>query len=157
MSNSNGLLLKRKSAKRSQRSRLDWRANDNVVRASLVENVVRRLLVAPYRSGTLGLRPPCQETWTTLRKRYLHPCITTLSRYKTRLAKQARDAPVPTLKKVPILLAAGEDEREEYNEFIRWIYWARHLSSMMDLCESASATNVRLEQKLRYEYAKQKA
>uniref|UniRef100_A0AAV1V101 Uncharacterized protein n=1 Tax=Peronospora matthiolae TaxID=2874970 RepID=A0AAV1V101_9STRA len=42
-----------------------------------------------------------------LRERYLEPHLTTQSQYKARLDMQARGAPVPPIKGVPILLFAG--------------------------------------------------
>ena len=46
---------------------------------------------------------------------------------------------------------------EEDNEFIRWVHRARHPSRVLALRDSASVTNVRLESKLRYEYANRKS
>ena len=80
-----------------------------------------------------------------------------LSRHKSQLERKTQRAPVIAIKGVPILLALGENECEEDNEFIRWVHRARHLSSMIALWSSASAADVRLERKLRYEYAKLKA
>ena len=77
-----------------------------------------------------------------------------LNRYKTRLDQQARGAPVVALKGVPILFATGEEKCEEDNEFIRWVHRARHLSSMTAHRASANASDVRLERKLHYDYAK---
>uniref|UniRef100_M4BBE9 Uncharacterized protein n=1 Tax=Hyaloperonospora arabidopsidis (strain Emoy2) TaxID=559515 RepID=M4BBE9_HYAAE len=92
-----------------------------------------------------------------LRERYLEPSLTTQSQYKARLELQARGAPVPPIKGVPILLFAGETKDEEDNEFIRWVHRTRRLSSMYALRASVSVADVRLERKLRYDYAKLKA
>ena len=51
-------------------------------------------------------------------------------------------------------LSAGESKDEEYNEFIRWVHRTRRLSSMYALRASVSVADVRLERKLRYDYAK---
>ena len=64
---------------------------------------------------------------------------------------------MPTLKGVPILLSAGEDEIKENNAFVRWVHRVRRPSSMYALRASASVADVRLERKLRYDYAKSKA
>uniref|UniRef100_M4C2A6 Uncharacterized protein n=1 Tax=Hyaloperonospora arabidopsidis (strain Emoy2) TaxID=559515 RepID=M4C2A6_HYAAE len=92
-----------------------------------------------------------------LRERYLEPSLTTQSQHKARLELQARGAPVPPIKGVPILLSAGETKDEEDNEFIRWVHRTRRLSSMYALRASVSVADVRLERKLRYDYAKLKA
>ena len=111
---------------------------------------------------TWGINPEATTpeelaTRKALRERYLEPCITTQSQYKARLTSQARGASVPSMKGVPILLFAGEDEMEEDNAFVRWVHRTRRLSSMYALRASASAAGVRLERKLRYDYAKLKA
>ena len=79
---------------------------------------------------------------TPLCERYLQPCVTTLRCYQTHLARLERSASVSTVKGIYILLATGEDESEEDNEFIRWIQPTRYLSSMMALLASASAADV---------------
>ena len=58
---------------------------------------------------------------------------------------------------MPILLFSGELSEEECNQFIRWVYRTRHLSSVLSLRASASMADVRLERNMRYEYAKLKA
>ena len=55
---------------------------------------------------------------TALCQRCLKPCVTTLNCYKTRLNRQAQGASVPILKRVPILLVAGEDEGKYDNEIV---------------------------------------
>ena len=49
-------------------------------------------------------------------ERYLEPSLITQSQYKARLELQARGAPVPPIKGVPILLFAGEKKDEEDND-----------------------------------------
>ena len=46
---------------------------------------------------------------------------------------------------------------EEDNDFIRWVHRTRRLSSIYALRASVSVADVRLERKLRYDYAKIKA
>ena len=79
------------------------------------------------------------------------------NRNRSRLERQAWDAPVIAIHGIPILLAPGEDEGEDNIEFIRWVHRARRLSSMMALRASENAVDIRLERKLRFEYAKLKA
>uniref|UniRef100_M4BAS7 Uncharacterized protein n=1 Tax=Hyaloperonospora arabidopsidis (strain Emoy2) TaxID=559515 RepID=M4BAS7_HYAAE len=73
------------------------------------------------------------EIGQTLRERYLEPYMTTQSQYKARIEMQARGAPLPPIKGVPILLSAGETTDEEDNDFIRWVHRTRRLSSMYAL------------------------
>uniref|UniRef100_A0AAV1TGZ3 Uncharacterized protein n=1 Tax=Peronospora matthiolae TaxID=2874970 RepID=A0AAV1TGZ3_9STRA len=92
-----------------------------------------------------------------LREMYLEPHRTTQSQYKARLDMQARGTPVPPIKGIPILLLAGETVSEEDNAFVHWVHYVRRLSNSFVLRASAHAADVRLERKLRYDYAKLKA
>ena len=74
----------------------------------------------------------------------------TLNRYKTRLDRQARGAPVVTLNGVLSLLSTGEDECEENIEFIRWVHRARHLSSLMAIRDSTGVADVQLKREILY-------
>ena len=89
---------------------------------------------------------------TALRARLLHTTFMSVNRYRTRLKRQARGAPVAAINGIPILIAQGENDCEEDNELIRSVHRARHLSSMMALRASVNAADVRLERKLRFEY-----
>ena len=73
-----------------------------------------------------------------------------------RLNTQARGAPVPPIKGIPILLLPGETEDEEESAFVRWVHRVRRLCSMYSLRASADLADVRLERKLRYDYSKLK-
>uniref|UniRef100_A0AAV1TDY4 Uncharacterized protein n=1 Tax=Peronospora matthiolae TaxID=2874970 RepID=A0AAV1TDY4_9STRA len=92
-----------------------------------------------------------------LRERYLETHRTTQSQYKARLDMQARGTPVPPIKGIPILFLAGETVSEEDNAFVHWVHYVRRLSNSFALRVSAHAADVRLERKLRYDYAKLKA
>ena len=92
-----------------------------------------------------------------LRARYLTPHVTTVREYQDRLNSYARRQSVPALKEVPIVLHPGEDIEEDDRMFIRWAHRARRLSSMDALRASAAVVNVRLERKLRFDFAKLKA
>ena len=61
-----------------------------------------------------------------------------VNRYRDRLERQARGEPVAAINSIPILIAHGENDCEEDNEFIRWVHRARRLSSMMALRASAN-------------------
>ena len=80
-----------------------------------------------------------------------------VNRYGTRLERQGRGSPVTAINGIPILIAHGESECEEDNEFIRWVYRACRLSSMLALRAITNAADSRLERNLRFEYAKLKA
>uniref|UniRef100_A0AAV1UEQ8 Uncharacterized protein n=1 Tax=Peronospora matthiolae TaxID=2874970 RepID=A0AAV1UEQ8_9STRA len=67
---------------------------------------------------------------------------------------QARGAPVPLIKGIPILLLAGETVSEEDDAFVHWVHYVRRLINIFALKASAHAADVRLERKLRYNYAK---
>ena len=84
-----------------------------------------------------------------LNERYLEPFLTTQGQYKAHLESLARGISVRPINGVPILLFAGELPEEEDNQFIRWVYRTRHLSSVLSLRESASVADVRLERNLR--------
>ena len=92
-----------------------------------------------------------------LRERYLELSLTTRSQYKARLEMQECGAPVPPIKGVPIILSEGETADEEDDAFSRWVHRTRLLGSMYALRANANVADVRLERKLRYDYAKLKA
>ena len=154
-------IAKEDSAQRRSRSKATLQdQRDYVFKPLSVEDRLKEASRGTLRGWTIGpeaTTPDDIAKRTALRERYLTPLRTTQSLYKARLAKQARGAPVPTLKGIPILLFANETESEEDNDFIHWVHRVRRLSSMWALRASASAADVRLERKLRYEYAKLKA
>ena len=87
-----------------------------------------------------------------LHERYLEPFLTPQGQYKSHLEILARSVSVRPIKRVPILLFAGELPEEKDNQFIRWVYYKRHLSSMTALRASDDAmlvwneTSVRIRQ-----------
>uniref|UniRef100_A0AAV1UW44 Uncharacterized protein n=1 Tax=Peronospora matthiolae TaxID=2874970 RepID=A0AAV1UW44_9STRA len=70
---------------------------------------------------------------------------------------QERGAPAPPIKSIPIILFTGETLSEEDDAFVRWVHHVRRLSNMFTLRASDNVAGVRLERKLRYDYAKLKA
>ena len=81
----------------------------------------------------------------------LQPSIMSVNRYRSRLERKARGAPVTAIHGIPILLTPIDNECNGDNEFIRWVHRAHHLSSMMALRASANATDDRRERKLRFD------
>ena len=78
--------------------------------------------VAPSRgwfSGPEAATPSEIAARTTLRARILQPTFMSVNRYRARLERQAWGAPVAAINDIPILLAHGENDCEEDNEFIR--------------------------------------
>ncbi|CAI5733685.1 unnamed protein product [Peronospora destructor] len=125
-----------------------------------VEERIRQTTGRSLATWAIGAEPTSSDEVASrqaLRERYLQPHLTTQSQYKLRLDTQARGAPVPPMKGIPILLFAGESQEEEDNAFVRWVHRKRHLSSVLALRASADVADVRLERKLRYDYAKLKA
>ena len=77
----------------------------------------------------------------------------TVSDYLDRLTEQARGASVSTLNAVPVVLLHNERESDEDMAFVRWVHRTRRLPSITALRASFSKADVRLERKLRYEFA----
>ena len=92
-----------------------------------------------------------------LREGHLTPEATTISEYQIKLTEQESGASVLKQRTIPVVLYPGNSEAENDNTFTRWSYRARRLPSMNALRASASKADVRLERKLRYEFAKLKA
>ena len=89
--------------------------------------------LATWTISPVAASPEEVASCQALLERYLEPYLTTQSQYKERLEMQARSAPVPPIKDVPILSFAGETTDEEDNDFIRWVHRTRRLSSMYAL------------------------
>uniref|UniRef100_A0AAV1UGQ1 Uncharacterized protein n=1 Tax=Peronospora matthiolae TaxID=2874970 RepID=A0AAV1UGQ1_9STRA len=136
------------------------RQRDYVFTPPSVEERLRQAAGQTLATWVIGHGPKTPEevvSCQALRERYLEPHLTTQSQYKARLDMQARGAPVPPMKGIPILLLADETASEEDDAFVHWVHYVRRLSNIFALRASAHAADVRLERKLRYDYAKLKA
>uniref|UniRef100_A0AAV1UN73 Uncharacterized protein n=1 Tax=Peronospora matthiolae TaxID=2874970 RepID=A0AAV1UN73_9STRA len=136
------------------------RQRDCVFTLPSVEERLRQAAGQTLATWVIGHGPKTPEevvSCQALHERYLEPHLTTQSQHKARLDMQARDAPVPPIKGIPLLLLAGETVSEEDDAFAHWVHYVRRLSNMFDLRASTYAADVRLERKLRYDYAKLKA
>uniref|UniRef100_A0AAV1TMG5 Uncharacterized protein n=1 Tax=Peronospora matthiolae TaxID=2874970 RepID=A0AAV1TMG5_9STRA len=91
-----------------------------------------------------------------LRERYLTPQITTKQVYLARLNDQARNASVPAMRTVPVVLLPGESEQDDDDEFVRWVHH-RQYGNMNTIRASGDEHHVRLERTLRFDFAKLKA
>uniref|UniRef100_A0AAV1TRQ9 Uncharacterized protein n=2 Tax=Peronospora matthiolae TaxID=2874970 RepID=A0AAV1TRQ9_9STRA len=136
------------------------RQRDYVFTSPSVEERLRQAAGQTLATWVIGHGPKTPEevvSFQALRERYLKPHLTTQSQYKAHLDMQARGAPIPPIKGIPILLLAGETVSEEDDAFVHWVHYVRRLSNIFALRASAHAADVRLERKLRYDYAKLKA
>uniref|UniRef100_A0AAV1UXX0 Uncharacterized protein n=1 Tax=Peronospora matthiolae TaxID=2874970 RepID=A0AAV1UXX0_9STRA len=136
------------------------RQRDYVFTPPSVEERLRQAAGQTLATWVIGHGPKTPEevvSCQALRERYLEPHLTNQSQYKARLDMQARGAPVPPMKGIPILLLAGETASEEDDAFVHWVHYVRRLSNIFALRANAHAADVRLERKLRYDYAKLKA
>ena len=79
------------------------------------------------------------------------------SQCKARFVKQGHGVPLPVIRGISVPLGKGDLAAEGDNAFIRSVHRARHLSSMVSLRASENLADVRLERKLRYNFAKLKA
>ena len=114
-------------------------------------------LAVPYRVGSLGHRPrPLARS--LCEQHFAHGYCTPLSCRRTDIGHdwnvKRGEHHVAVINGIPILIAPGENDCKENNEFIRWVHRARRLSSMIALRASANAADVRLERKLRFECVK---
>ena len=83
---------------------------DYVFTPSSLEERLRQTTGQSLASWTIGNVAASAEEGASgqvLRERYLEPSLTTRRQYKARFELQARGAPVPPIKGVPILLLAG--------------------------------------------------
>ena len=77
--------------------------------------------------------------------------------YRKRLKGQARGGSVPSMKTIPVVLAPGEYAYEDDMLFRSWVHKTRRLRNLDNLQESFLEKDVRVERRLRFGFAKQKA
>ncbi|EGZ30358.1 hypothetical protein PHYSODRAFT_468157 [Phytophthora sojae] len=94
---------------------------------------------------------------TSLRERLLTPQSTTVAEYRERLRLQAQQKSVPAMRTHPVALSPEEDSIEYEAQFESWAEHSRKLSSMDALRASFSEVEVRVERKLRFDFAKVRA
>ncbi|EGZ13122.1 hypothetical protein PHYSODRAFT_510933 [Phytophthora sojae] len=94
---------------------------------------------------------------TSLRERLLTPQSTTVAEYRERLRLQAQQKSVPAMRTYPEVLSPGEDSIEYEAQFESWAEHSRKISSMNALRASFSEVDVRIERKLRFDFAKVRA
>uniref|UniRef100_M4C4B7 Uncharacterized protein n=1 Tax=Hyaloperonospora arabidopsidis (strain Emoy2) TaxID=559515 RepID=M4C4B7_HYAAE len=113
--------------------------------------------LASWTIGPAAKTPEEVEAGRVLRERYLVPYVMTPSQYKAKRLDQGHGVPVLLIRGIPVLLDVGELASEEDNAFIRWVHKARRLISINTLGASADKADVRLERKLRYDFAELRA
>ncbi|EGZ12528.1 hypothetical protein PHYSODRAFT_336951 [Phytophthora sojae] len=82
---------------------------------------------------------------------------TTVAEYCERLRLQAQQKSVPAMRTYPVVLSPGEDSIEYEAQFESWAKHSRKLSSMDALRASFNEVDVRIERKLRFDFAKVRA
>ncbi|KAG2890239.1 hypothetical protein PC117_g24511 [Phytophthora cactorum] len=93
----------------------------------------------------------------TLRERFLTQQVTTPQEYRERLQQQLHGQPVPAMRTVPVIIRPGEATTAYEAQFQNWVERARRLPSYEALRASFSETDIRLERRLRLDFAKLKA
>ncbi|EGZ05120.1 hypothetical protein PHYSODRAFT_534699, partial [Phytophthora sojae] len=84
----------------------------------------------------------------------LTPQSTAVAEYRERLRLQAQQKSVLAMRTYPGVLSPGEDSIEYEAQFESWTEHTRKLSSMDALRASSSEVDVRIERKLRFDFAK---
>ncbi|KAG3170929.1 hypothetical protein PI124_g11587 [Phytophthora idaei] len=93
----------------------------------------------------------------TLCERFLTQQVTTPQEYRERLQQQLHGQPVPATRTVPVVVRPGEATTAYEAQFQNWVERARRLPSYEALRASFSETDIRLERRLRLDFAKLKA
>ena len=131
MSSSNNKLLAKNAPSVGQRPWSTWPNRETMSFGHpQMRNASKRRMDNPYRNESYGpeaTTPSEIAALTALRTRLLQPSFMSVNRYRSRMERQARGVPVVSIHGIPILLASGENECKENNEFIRWVQRTRHL------------------------------
>nr|CCA27704.1 conserved hypothetical protein [Albugo laibachii Nc14] len=113
--------------------------------------------LAGWVTGPEAMTPVDIALRDALHEKYLTLQVTTTQEYLARLDAQARGASVPSMRTIPIVLFLGETDVDEDEHFIRWVHRTHHLRDVRSLPASSDVADIRLERKLRYEFAKFRA
>ena len=107
--------------------------------------------------GTLARTPEEIAERDALNQRYLSQKVITREQYLARLRDQARGASVTSMREIPIVLFPNETSRENEHAFEKWVHRVRRLHNIDRLRASKDPGDVRLERKIRFDFAKLKA
>ena len=111
--------------------------------------------LSAWRTGPEATTPSEIAARDALRALYLTPEIVPMAEYQARLQNQALGASVPAMRTIPIVLLPTEADYDDAIQFTRCR--VRHLSNLVSLQVSGDLADVRLERKLRFDFAKLKA
>ena len=93
----------------------------------------------------------------SLRERFLTPQEFSVGDYRKRLKGQARGDSVPSMRSIPVVLAPREYASENDMLFRSWVHRTRRLRNLDKLQVSFREKDVRVERRLRFDFAKRKA
>ena len=133
---------------------------DYVFREPTIDERLRQVAgqsLSAWRTGPEATTPGEIAARDALRARYLTPEILPMAEYQARLQNQALGASVPAMRTIPIVLSPTEADYDDAIQFTRWVHRVRHLSNLVSLQVSGDLADVRLERKLRFDFAKLKA
>ncbi|KAG3067412.1 hypothetical protein PC121_g10554 [Phytophthora cactorum] len=114
-------------------------------------------LLDTYVCGPSAATADQQVRRHTLRERFLAQQVTTPREYTERLQQQLHGQPIPAMRTVPVVVRPGEATTAYEAQFQNWVERARRLPSYEALRASFSETDIRLERRLRLDFAKLKA
>ncbi|KAG4042277.1 hypothetical protein PC123_g22223 [Phytophthora cactorum] len=114
-------------------------------------------LLDTYACGLSAATADQQLQRHTLRERFLTQQVTTPREDRERLQQQLHGQPVPAMQTVPVVIRPGEATTAYEAQFQNWVERARRLPSYEALRAIFSETDIRLERRLRLDFAKLKA
>ena len=110
-----------------------------------------------YIPGPEAKTPDELAARKSLRERFLTPQEFSIGDYRKRLKGHARGGSVPSMRTIPVVLAPGESTSEDDMLFRKWVHRTRRLRNYDNLQASFQEKDVRVERRLRFDFAKQKA